>query len=104
MEPIVFEKKNNTKLFGVLYSPADSPVRRHHAFKPRKLRTEWPPTASYVKMAREVLRSRLSGLRFDREGLGDSEGNIDETVYGGPFRLHTNRPICRGHEHAQWIG
>ncbi len=79
VEPIIFEKKNNTRLFGVLYVPANSQSQTGIILLSPGIKNRVAPHRLYVKMARQFCDLGFTVLRFDPEGLGDSEGNIDET-------------------------
>ena len=79
VEPISFEKKSNTRLFGVLHVPANSRTQTAIILLSPGIKNRVAPHRLYVKMARQFCDLGFPVLRFDPEGLGDSEGYIDET-------------------------
>lgn len=78
VEPISFQKKNKKKLFGVLHTPANSKNRTAIILLSPGIKNRVAPHRLYVKMARKFCDLGFPVFRFDPEGLGDSEGTIEE--------------------------
>jgi uncharacterized protein len=62
-----------------LYVPANSQSQTGIILLSPGIKNRVAPHRLYVKMARQFCDLGFTVLRFDPEGLGDSEGNIDET-------------------------
>lgn len=78
VKPIVFENLKGHRLFGMLHVPENQ--RRDVAIiiLSPGIKNRVAPHRLYVKMARRFVDRGFQVLRFDPEGLGDSEGDIDE--------------------------
>jgi len=78
-EPIVLEVSGK-KVFGVLHRPKVSEkvpaVLLCHGLAGNKV----GKYRAYVKLAEALVRSGIAALRIDFRGLGDSEGEFDETT------------------------
>ena len=84
--PATFINKNGNRLFGMLHSPADEVRDIGIIILSPGIKSRVAPHRLYVKMAERFSDFGFTVLRFDPEGLGDSEGEIKENsaadVYG----------------------
>lgn len=75
-KPVIFKNKNGKQLIGILHLPKGK--RKFpltvicHGFGSTKTNIK------YVRLARALEKSRIASLRFDFEGCGDSEGDLEE--------------------------
>jgi len=86
VEPVNFLNKRGLKLFGMLHIP-DKPKKNVGVIiLSPGIKSRVAPHRLYVKMAKRFSNMGFKVLRFDPEGLGDSEGEIEEKfaadVYG----------------------
>jgi len=86
MTPVIFKNNNNLKLFGILHTPEKPTKEVGIIILSPGIKSRVAPHRLYVKMAAHFCELGFQVLRFDPEGLGDSEGEIDERfaadVYG----------------------
>jgi len=77
--PITFKNSNGLNLFGILHLP--ELVSREEAIilLSPGIKNRVAPHRLYVKMANAYVDKGFPTLRFDYYGLGDSEGEIDQT-------------------------
>ena len=79
-KPVVFQNKNNQKLFGILHQPAES-QRKSTAIilLSPGVKMRVAPHGMYKKMAEHYAALGFPVLRFDFYGLGDAEGELELT-------------------------
>jgi len=84
--PVTFFNKNGNRLFGMVHSPERETKEFGIIILSPGIKSRVAPHRLYVKMAVNLCELGFQVLRFDPEGLGDSEGEIDEgfaaDVYG----------------------
>ena len=78
IKPVTFINQKGLKLFGMLHMPAESRKDVCIIILSPGIKNRVAPHRLYVKMARYFGELGFQVLRFDPEGLGDSEGEIDE--------------------------
>ena len=101
VSPVTFSKKNDCRLFGILHEPENPISDIGIILLSPGIKGRVAPHRLYVKMADRFCNLGFPVLRFDPEGLGDSEGGIDEEwiadVYGtieqGGVVLDTTRAM-----------
>lgn len=78
--PVIFENRDGYKLFGVLEKPdtVESSVTVLLLSPGIKMRVG--PHRLYNKLSKKLVDLGVNVFRFDFYGLGDSEGDIDESV------------------------
>lgn len=86
IKPVTFRNKNGHNLFGMLHIPEKPKKNVGIIILSPGIKSRVAPHRLYVKMADRFCQMGFQVLRFDPEGLGDSEGEIDEKfaadVYG----------------------
>ncbi len=86
IEPITFKNNNEKTLFGMLHLPDNADPKYAIIISSPGIKSRVAPHRLYVKMASLFADMGYNVLRFDPEGLGDSEGEIIEQetadVYG----------------------
>ncbi len=76
--PFQFEKGNDRTLFGVIHQPDQEPRQKIGIiFLCAGLKYRVGPQRLYVKMARWLCQRGYYCFRLDPEGIGDSEGEIE---------------------------
>jgi hypothetical protein len=84
--PVNFLNRNGCKLFGMLHKPGDCRHDPVIILLSSGIKSRVAPHRLYVKMANRFCEMGFMVLRMDPEGLGDSEGEIEEhlaaDVYG----------------------
>lgn len=76
--PLKFKNSNNRALFGVIHQPDQEPEQKIAIiFLCAGLKQRVGPQRLYVKMARWLCQRGYYCLRLDPEGIGDSEGEIE---------------------------
>lgn len=84
--PVSFKNTTGAKLYGMLHSPAKQKKNTGIILLSPGIKSRVAPHRLYVKMANTFCDMGFEVLRFDPEGLGDSEGEIEEKfaadVYG----------------------
>ena len=82
-KPITFQNKNGKKLFGIVHVPdKDSPFNKRvgiNLLNPG-IKYRIAPNRLNVKLARRLCGQGYFVLRFDPEGIGDSEGELPEGI------------------------
>jgi len=78
VSPVNFKNKNGAMLYGMLHSPEKPRTNIAIIILSPGIKNRVAPHRLYVKMARSFSELGFPVLRFDPEGLGDSEGEIDE--------------------------
>ena len=78
MRPVVFTNRSGKNLFGMLHVPPGDRKDTAIIILSPGIKNRVAPHRLYVKMARRFCELGFQVLRFDPEGLGDSEGEIDE--------------------------
>lgn len=82
-EPVTFTNKNGRKLFGIVHIPEklldDGSKIGINVLNPG-IKYRVAPHRLNVKLARELCRNGYCVLRFDPEGIGDSEGELPEGI------------------------
>lgn len=86
-EPILFQKKNKANLFGIMHTPAHNLNKTGIILLSPGIKNRVAPHRLYVKMAKTFCNLGFPVFRFDPEGLGDSDGNIDEKYTADLFGL-----------------
>lgn len=76
--PANFRNKKGLKLFGMLHTPSDSKRDVGIIILNPGIKNRIAPHRLYVKMSQHFCELGFNVLRFDPEGIGDSEGEIDE--------------------------
>ncbi len=79
-QAVVFRKKNNRNLFGILHRPEKLRQDAAIIFLSPGIKNRVGPHRLYIKMAERFTQMGFAVLRMDPEGLGDSEGEINETL------------------------
>jgi uncharacterized protein len=79
--PVVFANEDGNRLFGVLHTPATNlaPEIAIVLLSPG-IKSRVAPHRLYVKLARRLCEAGFLVLRFDFYGLGDAEGELQETL------------------------
>jgi len=84
--PVSFKNTTGAKLYGMLHSPAKQKKNTGIILLSPGIKSRVAPHRLYIKMANNFCDMGFEVLRFDPEGLGDSEGEILEKyaadVYG----------------------
>lgn len=82
VRPVVFPNKNGLHLFGMLHVPSPAPESQKPAILLLSpgIKSRIGPHRLYVKMAARFIEMGFTVLRFDFYGLGDSEGELTESV------------------------
>ncbi|MGH7495698.1 MAG: serine aminopeptidase domain-containing protein [bacterium] len=105
--PIKLRNKNNRALFGVIHQPDLQPARKIGiVFLCAGLKHRVGPHRLYVKMARWLCERGYYCFRVDPEGLGDSEGEIENgrvvdlwrTIQNGRFVADARAAVDAFHE------
>src|SRR5512143_1047295 len=81
-EPITFLNKNGKRLLGIVHIPEKSRSERKigvNLLNPG-IKYRVAPHRLNVKLARELCRKGYYVLRFDPEGIGDSEGKLPDNT------------------------
>lgn len=76
--PVTWAKPNGLRLHGILHPAPDGGNGTAVLILSPGIKNRVAPHRLYVKMARRFVEMGFEVLRFDPEGLGDSEGEIDE--------------------------
>ena len=80
-EPFTFHNYDGQKLFGIVHFPdSDEPRPIPIILLSPGIKNRVAPHRLYVKLARHLSAMGFMVLRFDFSGLGDSEGNVDESM------------------------
>lgn len=78
-EPVTFYNKNGKRLFGVVHVPEQVPIKTKRVgvnlLNPG-IKYRVAPHRLNVKIARRLCQEGFYVLRFDPEGIGDSEGEL----------------------------
>lgn len=86
MRPVVFRSRDGLGLHGMLHLPAGKPRQQGIIILSPGIKSRVAPHRLYVKMSRRFVELGFAVFRFDPEGMGDSEGEINERlaadVYG----------------------
>ena len=77
--PVTFKNKEGLKLFGILHKPTENIKDIGIIILSPGIKSRVAPHRLYLKMARHFADMGFYVLRFDFNGLGDSEGEIKET-------------------------
>jgi pimeloyl-ACP methyl ester carboxylesterase len=80
IETVTFTNRQGALLFGVFQRPENPRPDIAVIFLSPGIKNRVGPHRLYVKMADRFLRSGFPILRVDPEGLGDSEGEIDQAL------------------------
>jgi len=78
--PVTFLNRKGLKLFGMLHTPAGARKDVGIIILSPGIKSRVAPHRLYVKMAKRFCEMGFCVLRFDPEGIGDSEGEIDERM------------------------
>jgi hypothetical protein len=78
--PVIFENRDRYKLFGVLEKPDTSVTDTTVLLLSPGIKMRVGPHRLYNKLSRKLVELGVNVFRFDFYGLGDSEGDIDESV------------------------
>lgn len=78
IRPVVFINRSENTLFGMLHVPSQARKNAGIIILSPGIKNRVAPHRLYVKMARRFCSLGFHVLRFDPEGLGDSEGDINE--------------------------
>ena len=79
-QAVTIKNKNNRTLIGILQQPQDLQHNIAIIFLSPGIKNRIGPHRLYVKMAARFIEIGFPILRVDPEGLGDSEGGIDEAL------------------------
>jgi len=81
VEPVVFPNAAGQRLVGILHRPETNraPGTAILLLSPG-IKGRVAPHRLYVKLARKLCNAGFTVMRFDFYGLGDSEGELDETL------------------------
>ena len=79
--PVVIKNRDGLSLYGMMHSPKNS-LRKKTAIilLSPGIKSHIGPHHLYVKMAKRYAAEGYVVLRFDFNGLGDSEGDVEETL------------------------
>jgi len=77
-QAVTIKTKNNRSLIGILQQPQDLHHNIAIIFLSPGIKNRVGPHRLYIKMAERFIEMEFPILRVDPEGLGDSEGDIDE--------------------------
>jgi hypothetical protein len=84
--PVQFKNRNNRMLYGMLHEPYDRRFESAIILLSAGIKSRVGPHRIYIKMADRFCAHGFVVMRLDSEGLGDSEGEINESltanVYG----------------------
>jgi pimeloyl-ACP methyl ester carboxylesterase len=80
VKPVVFKNRKGLRLFGIHHVPEQCRNGIAIIILSPGIKNRVGPHRLYVKMARRYTGMGFQVLRVDPEGLGDSEGDIDETL------------------------
>lgn len=78
IRPVVFTNRGENTLFGMLHVPPQPRKNAGIIMLSPGIKNRVAPHRLYVKMGRRFCSLGFHVLRFDPEGLGDSEGEINE--------------------------
>lgn len=78
IKPVTFLNRQGLKLFGMLHIPYQARKDVGIVILSPGIKNRVAPHRLYIKMARRFSELGFQVFRFDPEGLGDSEGKIDE--------------------------
>jgi len=86
VKPVVFPNADGKRLFGLLHTPAVNlaPGIAVVLLSPG-IKSRVGPHRLYVKLARRLCDAGFVVLRFDFYGLGDAEGELDETLVANVY-------------------
>jgi hypothetical protein len=80
VKPVVLKNRNGKNLFGILHTPPEAARNIGIIILSPGIKSRVGPHRLYVKMTELFTRMGFTVLRADPEGLGDSEGEIDQYV------------------------
>ena len=80
LKPVTFLNRKGCKLFGILHIPPQPRKDVGIIILSPGIKSRVAPHRLYVKMARRFCEMGFCVLRFDPEGIGDSEGEIEERM------------------------
>lgn len=80
IEAVFFENSNNKRLYGVLHRPERARNDVGIIILSPGIKSRVAPHRLYVKMAKRLCKKGFCVLRFDPQGIGDSEGEIEERM------------------------
>jgi len=80
VEPVLFDSRNNIRLFGILHRPEDAREDVGIIILSPGIKSRVAPHRLYVKMAKRFCQMGFCVLRFDPHGIGDSQGEIEERM------------------------
>lgn len=80
VKPVSFLNKRSLKLSGMLHSPSKRIKNLGIIILSPGIKSRVAPHRLYIKMADRLSNMGFQVLRFDFEGLGDSEGEIEEKL------------------------
>jgi len=80
IKPITFVNQKGLKLFGMLHTPPQPPRDVGIIILSPGIKSRVAPHRLYLKMAKRFCEMGFCVLRFDPEGIGDSEGEIEEVM------------------------
>ena len=78
--PVAFENRDGYKLYGILETPDNAKSTTTVLLLSPGIKMRVGPHRLYNKLAKLLVDNGVNVFRFDFFGLGDSEGDIDESV------------------------
>ncbi|HWR97508.1 MAG TPA: hypothetical protein VN317_03730 [Candidatus Methanoperedens sp.] len=78
--PVCFQNAEGLKLYGIVHRPAEVAKRQGIIICNPGIKSRVGPHRLYLAMAARFCELGFSVLRFDPEGLGDSEGQITDRL------------------------
>lgn len=89
---VTISSKSGKRLFGILHASGQKASSTAIILLSPGIKNRVAPHRLYVKMSRRWAEMGFTVLRFDPEGLGDSEGDIAETLTAELYRsIQTGR-------------
>lgn len=80
IEGVFFDNKNGKRLFGILHTPEETRTDAAVLLLSPGIKNRVAPHRLYVKMAHRFCELGFPVFRFDPEGVGDSEGELQERL------------------------
>lgn len=91
-DAVVITSKSGKRLFGILHTNGQDANPAGIVLLSPGIKNRVAPHRLYIKMARRFAEMGFTVLRFDPEGLGDSEGDITEPLTADLYRsIQTGR-------------